>query len=129
MTASLTKEIPMLHFLTRLLGARSKSSPSAATGLRARRQRKPVGAPDVAELDSRIVPSVVMQGNDLLVVGTPRDDQIAIEPCGDGTVQALIGGVAQGCYSPTGRIIVIGRAGGDHIQVAPRISLSAWLDG
>jgi Ca2+-binding RTX toxin-like protein len=65
----------------------------------------------------------------LVVGGTTDDDSIVIGPGGPGEVQVLLDGVAQGGYSPTGRIIVYGQAGDDDIQVAGSVSQSVWLYG
>jgi hypothetical protein len=75
------------------------------------------------------IAAIQMQGNDLVVGGTPGDDQIVINPGDAGTVQVLFGGVPQGGYNPTGKLVVYGQAGDDTIQVASGVSLPAWLYG
>jgi RTX calcium-binding nonapeptide repeat (4 copies) len=40
-----------------------------------------------------------------------------------------VGGVFQGAFSPTGRLIADGLDGNDNLQVAGSLSHSAWLDG
>jgi hypothetical protein len=67
----------------------------------------------------------------LIVIGTPGNDKILFNP-GDGaagTVKVQVNDVAQGTFSPTGRLIAYGGAGDDNIQVASGIMLPAWLYG
>ena len=73
--------------------------------------------------------AIQMQGSDLVVGGTTGNDAIMINPGDAGTVRVLFGGVSQGGYSPTGKILVYGQAGDDAIHVAGGVSLPAWLYG
>src|SRR5262249_35847545 len=51
-------------------------------------------------------------------------------PVGDGgDVEVTIGGVSQGVFHPTGRLVAFGQAGDDDLQVAGSIGLPAWLYG
>src|SRR5262249_9201285 len=63
---------------------------------------------------------------DLVVSGTTGDDHINFTP-GGGGVQAMVEGVPNGRFAPTGRIIVYGGAGNDTLQVAGGITLPAFL--
>jgi PKD repeat protein len=65
----------------------------------------------------------------LVVGGTPGDDVIVIQPASGGALEVLINGVSAGLYAPTGRLIVVGQAGNDDIQVAGSVTQSAWLYG
>src|SRR5262249_43210544 len=66
----------------------------------------------------------------LVVGGTGGNDTILFNPGSNaGTVQALVNGVSQGTFSPTGRILAYGQAGDDDIRVAGGITLPAWLYG
>jgi hypothetical protein len=85
----------MFAFLNSLLKARTEFSLLTATGRPARRQRKPGCVLILEALESRIVPSVQMQGDDLVVVGTSGNDQIVINPGGPGEVKVLMDGVSQ----------------------------------
>jgi RTX calcium-binding nonapeptide repeat (4 copies)/PKD domain len=65
----------------------------------------------------------------LVVGGGTGADAISVSPSSGGTVEVLLGGVSQGTFSPTGRILIYGGAGDDTIQVAGGVSLPAWLYG
>jgi Ca2+-binding RTX toxin-like protein len=67
---------------------------------------------------------------DLLVVGTPGNDEIVIRP-GEtaGSVRVILNGQLLGTYQPTGRIVARGEAGDDVLRVAGGVALPAWLDG
>lgn len=64
----------------------------------------------------------------LALGGTSGSDSIEIRPAGNG-VEAFIGGVSQGVFSPTGGVLVYGGFGNDDLQVAGSISRTAWLYG
>ena len=66
----------------------------------------------------------------LVVGGTLGDDQIVINPGGgrDG-LKVIINGVSQDAPTPTGRVIVLGQAGNDNIQVAGGVKLPTLLVG
>lgn len=65
------------------------------------------------------VVAVELQNGDLIVGGTPGDDQITIQPTDEsGTVGVVIKGADQGVFVPTGRVVVFGQAGNDVIVVA-----------
>jgi Ca2+-binding RTX toxin-like protein len=75
---------------------------------------------------------VALQDGDLVVGGTPGDDQIVFTPLGNaGDIQVLLNGESQGVFrpSPSGRLVAYGQAGDDNLQVAGSITLSAWLYG
>jgi hypothetical protein len=67
----------------------------------------------------------------LSVTGTPGDDKILFNPgAGNGgTAKALVDNLAQGTFSPTGRLIAYGIAGNDDIEVAGGVTLPAFLYG
>jgi PKD repeat protein len=66
----------------------------------------------------------------LVVGGTNGNDTIRFVPQGNnGEIKALIDGVSQGIFKPTGRIIAFGLGGNDDIEVAGSIGLAALLQG
>ncbi|MBC7965167.1 MAG: tandem-95 repeat protein, partial [Fuerstia sp.] len=66
----------------------------------------------------------------LIVRGTDGNDTIVITPSGNsGAVTVKLNGVSLGTFQPTGRIVVLARAGNDDVQVAGSIGQSAWLYG
>jgi VCBS repeat-containing protein len=64
----------------------------------------------------------------LVVNGTDGADSIYVAAA-TGGVQVSFSGTSRGVYSPTGRIIVYGYAGGDTIQVGGSVPNVAWLYG
>lgn len=65
---------------------------------------------------------------DLVVAGTPGADDVELRPA-TGGMQVLVGGVSQGVFAPTGRLVVFGLSGDDTIRVAASVNLPTWLDG
>jgi Ca2+-binding RTX toxin-like protein len=83
------------------------------------------------------VTGAAMQGNDLVVGGTVKNDSIVIVPApikmGKGKptfgVKVLLNGRSLGTFQPTGAIIVLGQAGNDNIQMAGSIQVDGILFG
>ncbi len=76
------------------------------------------------------VSAVYAETIDLVVAGTAGNDHIVFNPGGTGgAVQVLLGGVSQGTFSPTGRLIAYGQAGDDHRLGAGGGGRPAWLYG
>ena len=66
----------------------------------------------------------------LVIGGTTGADHIIVHPSGNsGAVVVSVNGTSSGPFTPTGRIIVLGQAGNDDIQIAGSVSISAWLFG
>ena len=66
---------------------------------------------------------------DLIIGGSVRGDVLAVMPGANGQVQVWMGGRHKGTFSPTGKIIVHGRAGNDTITVDPRVKATTLLFG
>ncbi len=76
------------------------------------------------------VTATVQGVSDLVVIGTPANDQILFIPGNTaGEVVAKLNGVIVASFSPTGRIIAYGLAGNDDIQVVGGVTHQAWLYG
>ena len=67
------------------------------------------------------IDSVLMQDGDLLVGGTPGDDDVDL---GSGSVTVTINNTLIGSFEPTGRVIVFGLAGDDQIRLTGDIQAS-----
>jgi Ca2+-binding RTX toxin-like protein len=66
----------------------------------------------------------------LVVKGTPGADTIRVVPDGNsGGVKVLIGGAGLGSFAPTGRIVVLGGADADDLQIAGSIARATELYG
>jgi Ca2+-binding RTX toxin-like protein len=66
----------------------------------------------------------------LVIGGTRGDDDIKIQSVGNsGAVEVKLNGKSLGTFSPTGRIIVSGYAGGDDIKVTGNLANSVWMYG
>ena len=69
-------------------------------------------------------------GTALLITGTSANDHIVVAPGStSATLQVNVNGVLSTVARPSGRIIVLGLAGNDNIQIAGAISNSVWLYG
>ena len=69
-------------------------------------------------------------GTALLITGTSANDHIVVAPGStSATLQVNVNGVISTVARPSGRIIVLGLAGNDNIQIAGVISNSVWLYG
>ncbi len=69
-------------------------------------------------------------GTALLVRGTSANDLIVVTPgLTSATLQVTVNGVISAVAKLSGRIIVLGLAGNDNIQIAGAISNSVWLYG
>lgn len=69
-------------------------------------------------------------GTALLITGTSANDHIVVAPGStSATLQVNVNGVISTVAKPSGRIIVLGLAGNDNIQIAGAISNSVWLYG
>jgi Ca2+-binding RTX toxin-like protein len=89
-----------------------------------------IGALESSASDVRVVPDPLNPGKtDLVVIGTTNKDRIAINAGAAGVVKVVVGGVSRGSFSPTGRIVVDGRAGNDQIVVASRVALPVSMYG
>ncbi|MBW3597896.1 MAG: cadherin-like domain-containing protein [Planctomycetes bacterium] len=76
------------------------------------------------------VETAVLRNGELLVGGTIGNDDIYMAPSGaPGALEVFVGGVSQGVFTPTNRILVYGQAGHDDLEVAGSINLAAWLYG
>jgi hypothetical protein len=64
----------------------------------------------------------------LAVGGTDGDDVIRLSAAGGG-VGVWIGGVSQGTFAPTGRVVVLAGPGDDLVTVDPDVTAPAWLYG
>jgi hypothetical protein len=77
-----------------------------------------------------VIPDSCLGGTALLVTGTSAADQIVVEPgASSSIVQVTVNGVLSFWPTPSGRIIVIGGAGDDNIQIAGSIANPVWLYG
>jgi Ca2+-binding RTX toxin-like protein len=66
----------------------------------------------------------------LLIAGTSGDDTISVEPGATSSqLDVTINGIESAHAWPSGRIIVMGGAGNDHIQIANSIFNLVWLYG
>lgn len=81
--------------------------------------------------DTALLPDTYQAGTTALYVGgTTGDDDILVKPVdGAGAVEAIINGVSQGSFIPSGRIVVFAQSGNDDVQVAGSVENSAWLYG
>lgn len=69
-------------------------------------------------------------GTALLITGTSANDHIVVAPGStSATLHVNVNGVISTVAKPSGRIIVLGLAGNDNIQIAGAISNSVWLYG
>jgi VCBS repeat-containing protein len=60
-----------------------------------------------------------LQGNVLVVGGTPGGDTVVIKPVdGNGNLSVTVNGAGLGTFHPTGRIVVYAQAGNDTVQLA-----------
>jgi Ca2+-binding RTX toxin-like protein len=66
----------------------------------------------------------------LVVDGTQGNDSIRIDRGNKpNRVMVTVNGVPFGPFKPSSRIVSFGSSGNDKITVAPKVKLSAWLDG
>jgi hypothetical protein len=66
----------------------------------------------------------------LAVGGSLANDQIMFRPGSHaGEIEVSLGGVSQGAFAPTGRLIVYGQDGDDDIQIAASITIPIWVFG
>ena len=71
-----------------------------------------------------------MGGTALLITGTSANDTIVVEPGPTArTLKVTSTASASTWPKPSGRIIVIGGGGDDHIQIAGGVTNPAWLYG
>jgi Ca2+-binding RTX toxin-like protein len=76
-----------------------------------------------------LVPDPTHTGrHDLLVIGTRFQDVIRVRAAAGG-VLVVLNGVSQGTFRPSGRILIVGLAGGDRIMVDSGLKRSAWVRG
>lgn len=69
-------------------------------------------------------------GTALLITGTSANDHIVVAPGSTSTtLHVNVNGAISTVARPSGRIIVLGLAGNDNIQIAGAISNSVWLYG
>lgn len=67
--------------------------------------------------------------NDLIVSGTEGKDTLIVSAASANSVAVKMNGKSLGAFSPTGRIIVYGRAGNDSLSVGSTVRASAFLYG
>jgi hypothetical protein len=76
------------------------------------------------------VPDTCCGGTALLIQGTSSSDNIVVElGASAGTLKVTINGSSVTVAGPSGRIIVLGGAGDDNVQLAGSIANPAWLYG
>jgi Ca2+-binding RTX toxin-like protein len=77
-----------------------------------------------------MLPDPCEGGMMLIVNGTTGADSIHVAAVSGGSgVDVSIGGVSQGTYFPTGRILIFGYAGDDAISLAGSVFQHAWVYG
>jgi PKD domain-containing protein/hemolysin type calcium-binding protein len=64
-----------------------------------------------------------------LVVGGSTDSDVIQLHQASGQIEVTIGGISQGAFAPTGRILIYGQAGNDDIKLSGSISNDAWMYG
>lgn len=76
------------------------------------------------------IPDTSLGGSALLITGTSLNDTIVVEPgASSTTLKVTINGASTTVPMPSGRIIVLGGAGDDNIQIAGANTNPAWLYG
>jgi Ca2+-binding RTX toxin-like protein len=78
-----------------------------------------------------VYPDPLRPGTTVLeITGTSRNDVILVKPGKNpGDVKVTFNNKLLGTYQPTGRILIHGGFGNDHLEMSQRITLDAWLYG